>query len=627
MAPAWDAAEGTLAGASPDVERSLAGSAACVKLFAPQSEPNDGPLPDLIPLASFPRPHLRLLAAAGALLLACCAGAPGGLWPVAHPAAAAAEAADAPGVAASFLVGEAAIEAGDLRRAADELETALAAAPDDTALRRQIFELRLAAGEFDQAVASAAELQAAGAATDEARLVLAFSAAGHDRWSEAVGLVEGMGEASPAGPVQPILLAWARFGAGRRDEALASLAGGGASGTDRLRAYHRAVMQGLAGRPAEGVATLQAAFPELAQTPPRVLRGALALQLAAGDRAGAESLIAAARKDAPDDPELADLAAAVGRGDAGIGAIHDARTGMGDALLSISEAFFEQDRNIEAMRLARAATFAAPDDAEAWLLGARIALAQDNPGEAIAMLDRAPATGPVAWSAGLVRATALEDEDRFDEAIKLLEEMAGQEPARPDSLVALGDLLRTRDRFAEAEQAYTRAIARLPAIEPRHWRLFYTRGITYERTKRWPLAEADLRKALELQPEQPFVLNYLGYSWVDQGLHLDEAKGMLNRAVELRPDDGFIVDSLGWAYFRLGEHDKAVTYLERAVELQPGDPVLNDHLGDAYWRVGRTREAKFQWQRALTFEPEPDEVPLIRDKLARGLADAPPAPG
>ena len=97
---------------------------------------------------------------------------------------------------------------------------------------------------------------------------------------------------------------------------------------------------------------------------------------------------------------------------------------------------------------------------------------------------------------------------------------------------------------------------------------------------------------------------------------------MLHRAVELRPEDGFIVDSLGWAYYRLGENDKAVTYLERAVELQPGDPVLNDHLGDVYWRVGRTREARFQWQRALTFEPESDQVPLIQKKLANGLADA-----
>ena len=126
-----------------------------------------------------------------------------------------------------------------------------------------------------------------------------------------------------------------------------------------------------------------------------------------------------------------------------------------------------------------------------------------------------------------------------------------------------------------------------PQPEPEHWRLFYARGITYERTKRWPQAEADLLHALELEPDQPFVLNYLGYSWVDKGLNLDRPRPCCNRAVELRPDDGFIVDSLGWAYFRLGEYDKAVTYLERAVELEPGDPVINDHLGDAYWRVGR----------------------------------------
>ena len=191
----------------------------------------------------------------------------------------------------------------------------------------------------------------------------------------------------------------------------------------------------------------------------------------------------------------------------------------------------------------------------------------------------------------------------------------------------MGDLLRGKDRFAEAEAAYTRAIQRLPKVERSDWRLLYARGITYERTKRWPQAEADLLKALELEPDQPFVLNYLGYSWVDQGLNLDRAKAMLHRAVELRPDDGFIVDSLGWAYYRLGESDKAVTYLERAVELEPGDPVLNDHLGDVYWRVGRQREARFQWQRALTFKPEPDAVAAIQAKLANGLGPQAPRPG
>ena len=118
------------------------------------------------------------------------------------------------------------------------------------------------------------------------------------------------------------------------------------------------------------------------------------------------------------------------------------------------------------------------------------------------------------------------------------------------------------------------------------------------------------------------MLNYLGYSWVDMGMNLDQAKGMLNRAVELRPNDGFVVDSLGWVYFRLGEYQNAVEQLERAVELEPGDPVINEHLGDAYWRVGREREARFQWRRALSLEPEADAVADDRGEAALRPAGA-----
>jgi Flp pilus assembly protein TadD len=153
--------------------------------------------------------------------------------------------------------------------------------------------------------------------------------------------------------------------------------------------------------------------------------------------------------------------------------------------------------------------------------------------------------------------------------------------------------------------------------------MFYFRGIALERLKRWPRAEKDFLQALELEPEQPFVMNYLAYSWVDQNLNLDRATGMLVRAVELRPDDGYIVDSLGWVYYRLGEYRKGVGYLERAVELRPQDPVINDHLGDAYWRVGRRQEARFQWRRALSLGPEEDTAPKIEEKIDRGLGDSP----
>ncbi|HEX9788032.1 MAG TPA: tetratricopeptide repeat protein, partial [Candidatus Binatia bacterium] len=159
-----------------------------------------------------------------------------------------------------------------------------------------------------------------------------------------------------------------------------------------------------------------------------------------------------------------------------------------------------------------------------------------------------------------------------------------------------------------------------------NWTLFYFRGISYERSKQWPLAEKDFQKALELVPEQAQVLNYLGYSWVDLGLNLEAGLEMIKKAVELRPKDGYIVDSLGWAYYRLGRYDDAVKELERAIELRPEDPTINDHLGDAYWKVGRELEARFQWSHARDLNPAPEDMLIIEAKLKDGLKeDGPPA--
>ena len=152
-----------------------------------------------------------------------------------------------------------------------------------------------------------------------------------------------------------------------------------------------------------------------------------------------------------------------------------------------------------------------------------------------------------------------------------------------------------------------------------NWLIFYFRGICFERSKQWASAEADFKRALELSPEQAHVLNYLGYSWIDQGVNLDEGMKMIRRAVDQRPDDGYIVDSLGWAYYRIHNYEEAVKHLERAVELKPEDPTINDHLGDAYWKVGRTLEATFQWAHARDLKPEPDDLKKIVEKLRTGL--------
>jgi Flp pilus assembly protein TadD len=192
-----------------------------------------------------------------------------------------------------------------------------------------------------------------------------------------------------------------------------------------------------------------------------------------------------------------------------------------------------------------------------------------------------------------------------------------RDDARP--LITLGDLYRQMERWQEAATEYTAAFQRIPTLETRHWILLFSRGIAYERSKQWSKAEADMLKALEFQPEQPMVLNYLGYTWIDMNRNIDRATDMIRRAVTMRPNDGAIVDSLGWAYYRVGRYDEAVVQLERAVELKGGDPVITDHLGDAYWKVGRRAEAQFQWRRALGLKPEPELEQQIRRKLETGL--------
>jgi Flp pilus assembly protein TadD len=222
-----------------------------------------------------------------------------------------------------------------------------------------------------------------------------------------------------------------------------------------------------------------------------------------------------------------------------------------------------------------------------------------------------------------LRIAALDaQQEKFDQAISRLRTLVAEKPDRIDAALTLADLLRGKERYAEAVQAYDTAIQRLRNIEERHWSVFFGRGIVLERLKQWPKAELDMKKALELSPEQPHVLNYLGYSWIDQGLHLDDGMKMLERATELRPDDGAITDSVGWAFYRLGQYDKAVEWLERAIEQKGDDATIVEHLGDAYWHVGRKREARFQWERALNQKPDKDRLPVIKDKLANGLSAA-----
>ena len=244
-----------------------------------------------------------------------------------------------------------------------------------------------------------------------------------------------------------------------------------------------------------------------------------------------------------------------------------------------------------------------------------------KPELAIRAYERVPQDSPLRRNAEIQLGVNYDSVEKTDEAKKHLEKLIATNPKDIDAILALGNILRSRKSFAECADVYGKAVDAIGQPDKANWLIFYFRGICHERAKHWVAAEADLQKALELFPEQPHVLNYLGYSWIDQGVKLDDGMKMIRRAVEQRPDDGYIVDSLGWAHYRINEFEEAVKHLERAVELKPEDPTINDHLGDAYWKVGRQLEARFQWSHARDLKPEPDDLKKIEEKLKAGLTD------
>ncbi|KQN77586.1 hypothetical protein ASE94_16435 [Devosia sp. Leaf64] len=205
------------------------------------------------------------------------------------------------------------------------------------------------------------------------------------------------------------------------------------------------------------------------------------------------------------------------------------------------------------------------------------------------------------------------------EALRRLRNIVSTSPDDLDAVSVLGDLLRYDEQYTEAADAYTKALEISGGEAPADWRFYYVRGIAYERAKEWPKAEADFLKALKLNPDQPAVLNYLGYSWIDMDMNLDEALTMIEQAVDAQPQDGYIVDSLGWAFYKLNRIDEAVETLERAVMLRPNDAEINDHLGDAYWKAGRHLEAQFQWKVARSVDEVGNVAQRVDAKLTKGL--------
>ena len=520
-----------------------------------------------------------------------------------------------------YLAARVAEQDHDYDNAADQIDLALVQDPTNPELMYAAFRLRMYAGRFDQAAQLAPQILTIRPSDGLANLVLAVQATKKGDYQAAEQQLGRIGGESQLGPLRDYVMGWLK--AGEKDYPAA-----------------RAL-----------VARLKPAAGERAEAPALVIEAQI--DEMAGDKAAAEEKY---RRAASIDKSGLRTTIAVADGLRRLGKADDARnllkaygekysdavvmdgliapnapmppppsaaSGISDILFDIGGAMAADPRNARAdlaLIFYQLAATLKPESDFAWLMIAGLDEQFQMIPKAIEVLGKIGPNSPLYWQARLRTAALDAQQDKYDQAITRLKAMVAEKPNRIDAALTLADLLRGKENYADAVQAYDTAISRISNLEERHWSVFFGRGIVLERTKQWPKAEADMKKALELSPEQPHVLNYLGYTWIDQGINLDDGMKMLQRATELRPDDGAITDSVGWAFYRLGQYDKAVEWLERGAEQKGDDPTIIEHLGDAYWHVGRKREARFQWERALNQKPDKDRVSVIRDKLDNGLS-------
>lgn len=524
------------------------------------------------------------------------------------------------GVAGPYLAAKQAEARGDVQAAARLFADALSRDGENTALLESAMTHQIAAGNVAQGIELARRLEQAEPGHHLGVLALAAEELKNGEPASASQLLSD--EAPFVGQVMDAWAAFAEGDAVRALEMLTALEASDENGRPGqiVAAYHLGLIQAATGDD-EAAAGSFARAAEMTEGGTlrlaRLQAGALARL---GRREEAMAVIQDRLEGTYGSRTLSQLSDRISDGATPDPLVTTAHQGAAEVLYGVSGLLARGQNRLIALAYSRLGTWLAPDLTEAQLLIAQILHGDGQYEQAIAAYDAVPADAPEALSAQIGKAQALQEDGRIEDALAQMRATVERFPDALEAHTALGDMLRRESRFQEAAAAYDRAIAQLgDSAGPQYWPLYYQRGIAHERSQQWDRAEADFKKALELEPDQPDVLNYLGYSWVERGENLTEAEKMIRAAVEQRPDDGYIVDSLGWVLFRFGEFEDAAGELERAVELRPVDPVINDHYGDALWMVGRRTEARFQWKRALSFEPEEAEAERIRAKLDDGL--------
>ena len=523
-------------------------------------------------------------------------------------------------LAGSYLAGRSADVARDLQAAATYFTAALERDPNNPILLERVIVLRVANGEVEPALELADRLVEIDRLNPLARLVRSVVAFNDGNYVRSREEIADTAPAPLALLTAGLLTAWSEQATGDTDSALKTIGElSGPSWYGIFQNYHQALIADLAGREDEAVEHITEAFNSDGSAL-RVVEAYGVILARAGQRQDAIVGLRAFMAEQPNNPVIAGLLASIESGLTPPPVATTPVEGAAEVLYGLGAAIgTDQGTELPAAYLHLSRYLKPSADLTLMALG-DLLFSAERCQDALGVYDRISPDSALKRNADIQSGLCLDLLERTDEAAARLNPLINADPPDLDAIIALGNIYRGRERFAEAAEIYTKGIDLIGKPEPGHWRLFYFRGVANERSKNWPQAEKDLEQALELSPDQPQVLNYLGYSWVDMGTRLEDGLEMIRKAVEQRPRDGYIVDSLGWAYYRLGRYEEAVEQLEIAVELRPEDPVINDHLGDAYWQVGRKLEATFQWSHARDLDPEPADLEKIVKKLESGLA-------
>ncbi|MEG6508786.1 tetratricopeptide repeat protein [Methyloligella sp. 2.7D] len=522
-----------------------------------------------------------------------------------------------------YLSGRLARDQHDIGTAAQYYSKALDRDPDNALLLEQSFLLDVAAGNWDRSVTLAKKLIKVDPTHRIARFLLGCDAFENGNYEAARVHFAAARQGPIADLASNLARAWVDGAEENPEAAFATLDGlSQADWAQFYQRYHRGLIADVDDKPEAAGKALAEAF-ERSPGTVRVADAYARHEVNNGNRDRAINIMKTAINRAGKHPISESLLKKLEDGETPPLLVQTPNDGLAEVFYGIGDALAGEGGLDMGVVFLQFAIHLKPD-----LDLAHVALAEAYDGAQkydleLAALDKVPEDSPLWVNVQIQRAFALNALDQVDEAKEILEALIAESPDDIRPVDALGNIMRSHERYEEALPYYDKAIELAGDPKPENWTLYYSRGVCYERLKNWSKAEADLKQALELAPDESLILNYLGYTWVDHGTNLKQAMSYIRKAVKLKPEDGYYVDSLGWAYYRIGNLDAAVKHLERAVELQPDDPTINDHLGDVYWKVGRKLEAKYQWRQAIELGPTEVSVEDLKQKIAHGLEEEP----